>query len=45
LLADPELATADPALRSLENINTPDDYERALQSLGVRVGPGPDPES
>ena len=34
LLADPDLATADPALRSLENINTPDDYARALQSLG-----------
>jgi molybdenum cofactor guanylyltransferase len=45
LLADPDLATADPALRSLENINTPDDYARALQSLGLRVGPGPDPES
>ena len=28
LLADPDLATADPALRSFENINTPDDYER-----------------
>jgi molybdopterin-guanine dinucleotide biosynthesis protein A len=40
LLADPDLATADPALRSLENINTPDDYARALQSLGARVGPG-----
>lgn len=40
LLADPELATADPALRSLENLNTPDDYARALQSLGARVGPG-----
>ena len=37
LLADPDLATADPALRSLENINTRDDYTRALQSLGVRV--------
>jgi len=35
LLADPDLATADPALRSLENINTPDDYARALQSLGA----------
>lgn len=38
LLADPDLATADPGLRSFENLNTPDDYERALQSLGVRVG-------
>jgi len=45
LLADPDLQAADPALRSLENINTPDDYERALRSLGVSVGPGPDPES
>jgi molybdopterin-guanine dinucleotide biosynthesis protein A len=36
LLADPDLAAADPALRSFENINTPDDYERALQSLGLR---------
>jgi molybdopterin-guanine dinucleotide biosynthesis protein A len=45
LLADSDLATADPALRSLENINTPDDYARALQSLGLRVEPGPDPES
>lgn len=44
LLADPDLATADPALRSFENINTPDDYARALVSLGVRVGPGPDTE-
>ena len=45
LLADPDLAAADPALRSLENINTPDDYARALRSLGVGVGPGPDPDS
>jgi molybdopterin-guanine dinucleotide biosynthesis protein A len=42
LLADPDLATADPALRSFENINTPEDYTRALLSLGV--GPRPDPE-
>jgi molybdenum cofactor guanylyltransferase len=42
LLADPDLATADPALRSFENINTPEDYARALRSL--EVGPGPDPE-
>jgi molybdopterin-guanine dinucleotide biosynthesis protein A len=40
LLADPDLATADPALRSFENINTPDDYARAMLSLGFRVGPG-----
>lgn len=35
LLADPDLATADPALRSFENLNTPDDYARALVALGV----------
>ena len=40
LLADPDLAIADPALRSLENLNTPEDYARALQSLGVRAEPG-----
>ena len=34
LLADPDLAAADPALRSFENLNTPDDYARALRSLG-----------
>jgi molybdopterin-guanine dinucleotide biosynthesis protein A len=34
LLADPDLATADPELRSFENINTPDDYARAVRSLG-----------
>jgi molybdopterin-guanine dinucleotide biosynthesis protein A len=45
LLADPDLQAADPALRSFENINTPDDYARAVRSLGSRVGPGPDPES
>jgi molybdopterin-guanine dinucleotide biosynthesis protein A len=33
LLADPDLAAADPALRSLENLNTPEDYARALRSL------------
>ena len=41
LLADPDLATADPALRSFENINTPDDYARALVALGVGAGPKP----
>lgn len=30
LLADPDLARADPELRSLENVNTPEDYARAL---------------
>jgi molybdopterin-guanine dinucleotide biosynthesis protein A len=44
LLADPDLATADPALRSFENINTPDDYARALVTLGVRVGQETDPD-
>jgi molybdopterin-guanine dinucleotide biosynthesis protein A len=39
LLADPDLATADPTLRSFDNLNTPDDYARALSSLGPRVGP------
>jgi molybdopterin-guanine dinucleotide biosynthesis protein A len=34
LLADPDLQAADPALRSFENLNTPDDYARALRSLG-----------
>ena len=38
LLADPDLATADPELRSFENINTPDDYARALAALGVGIG-------
>ena len=38
LLADPDLAAADPALRSLDNINTPDDYARALRSLGAGAG-------
>jgi len=39
LLADPDLATADPTLRSFDNLNTPDDYARALASLGPRAGP------
>jgi molybdenum cofactor guanylyltransferase len=42
LLADPDLATADPALRSFENLNTPDDYARALVSLGVPAADGDD---
>lgn len=45
LLADPDLATADPALRSFENINTPDDYARAVKSLGARSGSGSAPDS
>jgi molybdopterin-guanine dinucleotide biosynthesis protein A len=35
LLADPELAAADPVLRSFDNLNTPDDYARALRSLAA----------
>jgi molybdopterin-guanine dinucleotide biosynthesis protein A len=35
LLADPDLAAADPTLRSFDNLNTPDDYARALSSLGA----------
>ena len=31
LLADPGLAAADPTLRSLRNINTPEEYEAALR--------------
>jgi molybdopterin-guanine dinucleotide biosynthesis protein A len=33
LLADPRLAAADPALRSLWNVNAPEDYEAALAEL------------
>lgn len=40
LLADPDLAATDPALRSFENLNTPEDYARAVESIGVRVEPG-----
>jgi molybdopterin-guanine dinucleotide biosynthesis protein A len=36
LLADPDFAAADPALRSFENLNTPDDYARALRALPAR---------
>jgi len=34
-----ELRDIDPDLRSLDNVNTPDDYERVVQSLqsGTRV--------
>jgi molybdopterin-guanine dinucleotide biosynthesis protein A len=35
LLEDPELAAVDPALRSLRNLNTPDDYEAALREAGI----------
>jgi molybdopterin-guanine dinucleotide biosynthesis protein A len=32
LLADPGVRAADPDLRSLENLNAPEDYERALEA-------------
>jgi molybdopterin-guanine dinucleotide biosynthesis protein A len=35
LLADPAVAAADPALDSVQNVNTPDEYDRA------RARPGP----
>jgi molybdopterin-guanine dinucleotide biosynthesis protein A len=35
LLADPALAAVDPDLRSLRNLNTPDDYEAALREAGI----------
>lgn len=34
LLEDPALAAVDPTLRSLRNLNTPEDYEAALRELG-----------
>jgi molybdopterin-guanine dinucleotide biosynthesis protein A len=42
LLADPGLAAADPALASLANVNTPDEYRAALgrrQERASRSGP------
>ena len=36
LLADPGVAAADPALDSVQNVNTPEEYERA------RARPAPD---
>jgi molybdopterin-guanine dinucleotide biosynthesis protein A len=38
LLADPELAAADPELHSVVNVNTPEEYRRALALVR---GPGP----
>lgn len=35
LLEDPSLAAADPDLRSLRNLNTPDEYEAALREAGL----------
>jgi molybdopterin-guanine dinucleotide biosynthesis protein A len=37
LLADPALATADPALESVVNVNTPDEYQAARQRLAPQV--------
>ena len=34
LLADGALAAADPALRSLQNVNTPEEYAEALRAAG-----------
>lgn len=39
LLADARLAAADPELRSLRNLNTPEDYAAALEEAGLQ-GPG-----
>jgi molybdopterin-guanine dinucleotide biosynthesis protein A len=38
LLAGAELAAADPELRSLRNVNTPEEYAAALAELGERRG-------
>jgi hypothetical protein len=35
LLAGAELAAADPELRSLRNVNTPEDYAAALVEAGI----------
>ena len=35
LLADEALRAEDPELRSLENVNTPEEYAAALESVGV----------
>jgi molybdenum cofactor guanylyltransferase len=37
LLANPALATADPALESVVNVNTPDEYQAARQRLAPQV--------
>ena len=34
LLADPDLLAADPGLRSLRNVNTPEEYAAALADVG-----------
>lgn len=40
LLADPALAAADPELRSLRGVNTPEEYEAALREAGLFEEPG-----
>lgn len=35
LIEDPALAAVDPGLRSLRNLNTPDDYDAALREAGL----------
>jgi len=37
LLADPAVAAADPALDSVQNVNTPEDYEQARSRPGPEV--------
>lgn len=39
LLAEPLLALADPALDSVRNVNTPEEYARALADLGLEAAP------
>jgi len=34
----PEEMTSDPELRTLRNLNTPEDYEGALADAGIRDG-------
>lgn len=41
LLADPDLARADPDLASLRNLNTPEDYRAALSEAGFDDAPDP----
>jgi len=41
LLAGEELRAADPSLRSLRNLNTPEEYAAALAEAGLSTLPGP----
>jgi molybdopterin-guanine dinucleotide biosynthesis protein A len=38
LLSDPSLQRDDPELMSLRNINTPEEYQRALEAAGLPTG-------